>query len=119
MPTIYSTFSTRTGTEKLRAGPVWDSISHGNDLSVVYFVRSKTNLWYFETTFYNNAHASGATFSQLHLPLFLSRRWNGFLTGMDPEREVREALSMNWTLLSEAVARDCQRWGKASNQGQG
>jgi hypothetical protein len=116
----YSTFFHKDRNGKLRAGPVWDlDLSFGNDLFQWYFDRSKTNLWYFEDYFYNNGSRFWRDlFYNNTFRCYLSRRWNGLLQpGMPLNREVREAfIDETVTLISEAVARDCQRWGKASNQ---
>ncbi len=115
----YSTYFHKDRNGKLRAGPVWDlDLSFGNDLFQWYLDRSKTNLWYFED-YYNN-NGSRFWYDLFHNNTFrcyLSKRWHGLLeTGMPLNREVREAfIDETVALISEAVVRDCQRWGKNSN----
>jgi len=115
----YSTYFHKDRNGKLRAGPVWDlDLTFGNDLFQWNMDRSKTNLWYFEDDFYNN----GSRFwhDLFHNSLFrcyLSKRWNELLEPEMPlNRPAREAfLDETVELISEAVARDCQRWGKQTN----
>lgn len=116
----YSTYFHKDRNGKLRAGPVWDiDLSFGNDLFQWYFDRSKTDLWYFEDYNYNNG--SRFWYDLFHNNTFrcyLSKRWNELLaSGMPLNRDVREAfIDETITLISEAIARDCQRWGKSANQ---
>jgi hypothetical protein len=116
----YSTFFHKDRNGKLRAGPVWDlDLSFGNDLFQWYLDRSKTNLWYFEDYYYNNGSRFWRDlFYNNTFKCYLSRRWHSLIEpGMPLNREVREAfIDETVTLISEAAARDCQRWGKVSNQ---
>jgi hypothetical protein len=116
----YSTFFHKDRNGKLRAGPVWDlDLSFGNDLFQWYLDRSKTNLWYFEDYYYNNGSRFWRDlFYNNTFKCYLSRRWHALIEpGMPLNREVREAfIDETVALISEAVARDCQRWGKISNQ---
>jgi len=116
----YSTYFHKERNGKLRAGPVWDlDLSFGNDLFQWYLDRSKTYLWYFEDYYYNNG--SRFWYDLFHnstYRCYLSRRWNELLEpGMPLNRTVREAfIDETIALISEAVARDCQRWNKIANQ---
>ena len=116
----YSTFFHKDRNGKLRAGPVWDlDLSFGNDLFQWYLDRSKTNLWYFEDYYYNNGSRFWRDlFYNNTFKCYLSRRWHALIEpGMPLNKEVREAfIDETVALISEAVARDCQRWGKISNQ---
>lgn len=116
----YSTFFHKDRNGKLRAGPVWDlDLSFGNDLFQWYLDRSKTNLWYFEDYYYNNGSRFWRDlFYNNTFKCYLSRRWHGLTEpGMPLNRVVREAfIDETVALISEAVVRDCQRWGKVSNQ---
>ena len=116
----YSTFFHKDRNGKLRAGPVWDlDLSFGNDLFQWYLDRSKTNLWYFEDYYYNNGSRFWRDlFYNNTFKCYLSKRWHQVLQpGMPLNRNVREAfLDETVVLISEAVVRDCQRWGKVSNQ---
>ncbi len=116
----YSTFFHKDRNGKLRAGPVWDlDLSFGNDLFQWYLDRSKTNLWYFEDYYYNNGSRFWRDlFHNNTFRCYLSKRWHDLLEpGMPLNRTVREAfLDETVTLISEAVPRDSQRWGKAANQ---
>jgi len=112
----YSTYFHKDRNGKLRAGPVWDlDLSFGNDLFQWDMDRSKTNLWYFEDYFYNNGSRFWRDlFYNSQFRCYLSKRWNDLLQPEMPlNRSVREAfLDETVALISEAVARDCQRWGK-------
>lgn len=116
----YSTYFHKDRNGKLRAGPVWDlDLSFGNDLFQWYLDRSKTNLWYFEDYYYNNGSRFWRDlFYNNTFKCYLSRRWHGLTEpGMPLNRVVREAfIDETVALISEAVVRDCQRWGKVSNQ---
>jgi len=116
----YSTYFHKDRNGKLRAGPVWDlDLSFGNDLFQWYLDRSKPNLWYFEDYYYNNGSRFWRDlFHNSTFRCYLSRRWNELLeTGMPLNRTVRESfVDETAALISEAVVRDCQRWGKVSNQ---
>jgi hypothetical protein len=116
----YSTYFHKDRNGKLRAGPVWDlDLSFGNDLFQWSFDRSKTYLWYFEDYYYNNGSKFWRDlFHNNTFRCYLSKRWHELLeTGMPLNKTVREAfLDETVALISEAVPRDCQRWGKAANQ---
>lgn len=116
----YSTFFHKDRNGKLRAGPVWDlDLSFGNDLFQWGMDRSKTYLWYFEDYYYNNGSRFWRDlFHNSTFKCYLSRRWNELLQpGMPLNKTVREAfLDETVALISEAVARDCQRWNKRAWQ---
>lgn len=116
----YSTYFHKDRNGKLRAGPVWDlDLSFGNDLFQWNMDRSKTNLWYFEDYYYNNGSRFWRDlFHNNTFRCYLSKRWNELLNpGMPLNRTVREAfIDETVALISEAVARDCQRWNKRANQ---
>jgi hypothetical protein len=117
----YSTYFHKDRNGKLRAGPVWDlDLSFGNDLFQWYMDRSKTNLWYFEDYYYNNGSRFWRDlFHNSTYRCYLSKRWNELLgPGMPLNRTVRESfIDETVALISEAVVRDCQRWGKIANHG--
>ena len=117
----YSTYFHKDRNGKLRAGPVWDlDLSFGNDLFQWYMDRSKTNLWYFEDYYYNNGSRFWRDlFHNSTYRCYLSKRWNELLRpGMPLNRTVRESfIDETVALISEAVVRDCQRWGKIANHG--
>ncbi len=116
----YSTYFHKDRNGKLRAGPVWDlDLSFGNDLFQWYFNRSKPYLWYFEDYYYNNGSRFWRDlFYNSQYRCYLSKRWHELLEpGMPLSRQSREAfIDETVALISEAVARDCQRWGKVSKQ---
>jgi hypothetical protein len=116
----YSTYFHKDRNGKLRAGPVWDlDLSFGNDLFQWYLDRSKTNLWYFEDYYYNNGSRFWRDlFHNNTFRCYLTKRWNELLNpGMPLNRAVRETfIDETVALISEAVARDCQRWNKRANQ---
>jgi len=115
----YSTYFHKDRNGKLRAGPVWDlDLSFGNDLFQWYLDRSKTNLWYFEDYYYNNGSRFWRDlFHNVTFRCYLSKRWNELQgPGMPLNRTGRESfLDETVALISEAVVRDCQRWGKIAN----
>ncbi len=117
----YSTYFHKDRNGKLRAGPVWDlDLSFGNDLFQWYMDRSKTNLWYFEDYYYNNGSRFWRDlFHNSTYRCYLSKRWNELLgPGMPLNRTVRDSfIDETVALISEAVVRDCQRWGKIANHG--
>ena len=116
----YSTYFHKDRNGKLRAGPVWDlDLSFGNDLFQWYMDRSKTYLWYFEDYYNNNGSRFWRDlFHNSTFNCYLSRRWHELLKpGMPLNGAVREAfIDETAALISEAVARDCQRWNKRANQ---
>lgn len=115
----YSTYFHKDRNGKLRAGPVWDlDLTFGNDLFHWNMDRSKTNLWYFEDHFHNNGSRFWRDlFHNSVFRCYLSKRWNELLEPEMPlNRLVREAfLDETVEMVSEAIARDCQRWGKQAN----
>lgn len=115
----YSTYFHKDRNGKLRAGPVWDlDLSFGNDLFQWYLDRSKTYLWYFEDYFYNNGSRFWRDlFHNNTFRCYLSKRWHELLEpGMPLNRSVRETfLDETAALISEALVRECQRWGKTAN----
>ena len=116
----YSTYFHKDRNGKLRAGPVWDlDLSFGNDLFQWNLDRSRTDLWYFEDFWYNNG--SRFWYDLFHnstYRCYLSKRWNELLEpGMPLNHAVRETfIDETVALISEAVARDCQRWNKRALQ---
>jgi hypothetical protein len=116
----YSTYFHKDRNGKLRAGPVWDlDLSFGNDLFQWDLDRSRTDLWYFEDFWYNNGSRFWYDlFHESTYRCYLSKRWNELLEpGMPLNRTVREAfIDETVALISEAVARDCQRWNKRARQ---
>lgn len=114
----YSTYFHKDRNGKLRAGPVWDlDLSFGNDLFQWNLDRSKTNLWYFEDYWYNNGSRFWRDmFHNSQFRCYLSKRWNEMLAPEMPlNKTVREAfLDETVSMISEAVTRDCQRWGKTA-----
>ena len=115
----YSTYFHKDRNGKLRAGPIWDlDLTFGNDLFHWNMDRSKTNLWYFEDHFYNNGSRFWRDlFHNSVFRCYLSKRWNELLEPEMPlNRPVREAfIDETVELISEAIARDCQRWNKQTN----
>jgi hypothetical protein len=112
----YSTFFHKDRNGKLRAGPIWDmDLTFGNDLFQWYLDRSKTNLWYFEDQYYNNG--SRFWYDLFHnntYRCYLSKRWNELIQPGQPMHpdSIEAFIDKTVVLISEAVARDYQRWGK-------
>ncbi len=118
----YSTYFHKDRNGKLRAGPIWDmDLTFGNDLFQWYMDRSKTNLWYFEDQYYNNG--SRFWYDLFHnntYRCYLSKRWNEIIQpGQPMHRDSIEAIiDKTVALISEAVARDYQRWDKLGSHSQ-
>jgi hypothetical protein len=118
----YSTYFHKDRNGKLRAGPVWDiDLSFGNDLFQWYLDRSKTYLWYFEDYYYNN----GSTFwrdlfHNTQYKCYLSKRWNELIQPGQTLNQAALSALIDSTVseISEAVAREYQRWGKSGSHPQ-
>jgi hypothetical protein len=113
----YSTFFHKDRNGKLRAGPIWDlDLSFGNDLFMWGFDRSKTNLWYFNNgsrfwydLFYNSTYKC-----------YLAKRWNEVIQPGQPmyPDSIKAFIDKTVTYISEAVARDYERWDKLGSHAQ-
>jgi hypothetical protein len=118
----YSTFFHKDRNGKLRAGPIWDlDLSFGNDLFFWGFDRSKTNLWYFEDPYYNNGSRFWYDlFYNSTYKCYLTRRWNEIIQPGQPMHpdSINAFIDKTVTLISEAAARDYERWDKIGSHAQ-
>ncbi|HUW93822.1 MAG TPA: CotH kinase family protein, partial [Bacteroidales bacterium] len=118
----YSTFFHKDRNGKLRAGPIWDmDLSFGNDLFMWGFDRSKTNLWYFEDQYYNNGSRFWYDlFHNTTYKCYFSKRWNELIQPGQPLHpdSIETFIDQTVALISEAMARDFERWGKLGSHSQ-
>ncbi|MFO7575785.1 MAG: CotH kinase family protein, partial [Bacteroidales bacterium] len=118
----YSTYFHKDRNGKLRAGPVWDiDLSFGNDLFQWYLDRSKTYLWYFEDYYYNNGSRFWRDlFYNTQYRCYLSKRWNELIQPGQPLNQAALSALIDSAVseISEAVAREYQRWGKIGSHSQ-
>lgn len=117
----YSTYFHKDRNGKLRAGPLWDfDLTYGNDLFIWNFDRSKTYIWQFQ---YGGNDGSRFWYDLFYNPQFrcyLSRRWNELIQPGQPLSHalLEDFIDQTAALISEAVARDYQRWGKSGSHTQ-
>jgi hypothetical protein len=118
----YSTFFHKDRNGKLSAGPIWDlDLSFGNDLFFWGMDRSKTNLWYFEDQYYNNGSRFWYDlFYNNTYKCYLARRWNEVIQPGQPmyPDSIKAFIDKTVTYISEAVARDYERWNKLGSHAQ-
>ena len=118
----YSTFFHKDRNGKLRAGPIWDlDLSFGNDLFFWGLDRSKTNLWYFEDPYYNNGSRFWYDlFYNSTYKCYLAKRWNEITQPGQPmyPDSIKAFIDKTVTYISEAVARDYERWDKLGSHAQ-
>jgi hypothetical protein len=118
----YSTYFHKDRNGKLRAGPIWDlDLSFGNDLFFWGFDRSKTNLWYFEDPYYNNGSRFWYDlFYNNTYKCYLAKRWNEIIQPGQPMHpdSINALIDKTVTNISEAVARDYERWDKLGSHPQ-
>jgi hypothetical protein len=105
---------------KLRAGPIWDyNLTFGNDLGNMfgfYFDRSHTNVWQFN---YSNTGANfwGDLFADPTFKCYLSKRFDTLTKTGEPlnNEYVSNLIDDTVALISEAVAREDERWNTIDN----
>ncbi|MFZ0472230.1 MAG: CotH kinase family protein [Bacteroidales bacterium] len=118
----YSTFFHKDRNGKLRAGPIWDlDLSFGNDLFFWGMDRSKTNLWYFEDPYYNNGSRFWYDlFYNSTYKCYLAKRWNEVIQPGQPmyPDSIKAFIDKTVTYISEAMARDYERWDKLGSHAQ-
>lgn len=107
-----STYFHKDTQGKLRAGPVWDfNLTFGNDIQ---YNRSRYNVWQFSN--YNNEGAKFWTelFNNPNFKCHLSRRWHELTDDEQPlnSESVFAFIDEALVPITEAITRDCQRWGK-------
>jgi hypothetical protein len=118
----YSTYFHKDRNGKLRAGPLWDmDLSFGNDLFMWGMDRSKTNLWYFQDEFWNNGSRFWYDlFYNSTFKCYLSKRWNEIIQPGQPMHpdSIDAFIDKTVVMISEAVARDYERWDKLGSHSQ-
>jgi len=117
----YSTYFHKDRNGKLRAGPVWDlDLSYGNDLFMWYLDRSKTNVWQFEYGGNDGSRFWRDLFYNSQFRCYLSKRWNELIMTGQPLNQASLYAFIDQTAesVSEAAARDYQRWGKSGSHSQ-
>ena len=114
----YSTYFHKDRNGKLRAGPVWDlDLTFGNDLFMWWLDRSKTNVWQFEYGGNDGSRFWRDLFYNSQFKCYLSKRWNELIMPGQPLNQASMEAFVDQTaaMISEAVARDYQRWGKVGS----
>ncbi|MDZ7636460.1 MAG: CotH kinase family protein [Bacteroidales bacterium] len=117
----YSTYFHKDRNGKLRAGPVWDlDLTYGNDLFMWYLDRSKTNVWQFEYGGNDGSRFWRDLFYNSQYKCYLSRRWNQLIMPGQPlnQASLEDFIDRTAVLITEAAARDYQRWGKTGSHAQ-
>lgn len=114
----YSTYFHKDRGGKLRAGPVWDfNLTYGNDLFILGFDRSKSNVWQFADG--NNTGAKFWTdlFNDSTYKCYFAKRWNELTqTGNSLNyNKLSQFIDETVTYISEAKVRENQRWGTIPN----
>ncbi|MRR22180.1 T9SS type A sorting domain-containing protein, partial [bacterium] len=105
----------------LRAGPVWDlDLTYGNDLFMWYLDRSKTNVWQFQYGGNDGSRFWRDLFLNSQFRCYLSKRWNELIMPGEPlnQASLEGFIDQTAELISEAAARDYQRWGKTGSHTQ-
>lgn len=117
----YSTYFHKDRNGKLRAGPVWDlDLTFGNDLFMWYLDRSKTNVWQFQYGGNDGSRFWRDLFYNSQFRCYLSKRWNELIMPGQPlnQASLEAFTDQTAALISEAAARDYQRWGKIGSHAQ-
>jgi len=111
----YSTFFHKDRNGKLRAGPIWDlDLTFGNDLFMWGLDRSKPNVWFFQDYQNDGSRFWRDLFYNSQFKCYLAKRWNELIAPGQPLNRVVISSFIDITAdsISEAAARDYQRWGK-------
>ena len=117
----YSTYFHKDRNGKLRAGPVWDlDLTYGNDLFMWYLDRSKTDVWQFQYGGNDGSRFWRDLFYNSQFRCYLSKRWNELILPGQPlnQSSLEAFIDQTVTDISEAVARDYQKWGKTGSHAQ-
>ncbi len=117
----YSTYFHKDRNGKLRAGPLWDfDLTYGNDLFMWSFDRSKTYVWQFQYGGNDGSRFWYDLFYNSQFRCYLSKRWNELTQPGQPLNHalLEDFIDQTAALISEAVARDYQRWGKSGSHTQ-
>ena len=117
----YSTYFHKDRNGKLRAGPLWDlDLTYGNDLFMWSFDRSKTYVWQFQYGGNDGSRFWYDLFYNTQFRCYLSKRWNELIQPGQPlnQASLEAFIDQTAALISEAVERDYQRWGKSGSHTQ-
>lgn len=110
----FSTFFHKDRNGKLRAGPIWDfNLTYGNDLVMYNLDRSHTDIWQFDNWDNVGPMFWKDLFDDNDFHCYLSRRWSQLTASGMPLNltEIESFINETVDLISEASARDEQRWG--------
>ena len=114
----FSTFFHKDRCGKLRAGPVWDyNLAYGYD---AFGNRSKYDVWQFNNTDNNGPKFWKDLFDTDAFRCYMAKRWNELTaTGapFDYDRLIARIDEID-ALITEAIARDNQRWNQMSQHNQ-
>ena len=100
---------------KLRAGPVWDfNLSFGHD---EFGDRSHTDIWQFDNGDNEGPRFWKQLFANTEFKCYLSKRWNSLTTTGNVLNydNLSDYIDETVELISEAAAREQQRWGTVPN----
>lgn len=117
----YSTYFHKDLNGKLRAGPLWDlDLSYGNDLFQWFLDRSKPDIWFFQDYQNDGSRFWRDLFYNTQFRCYLSRRFNELIQPGQPlnQSNLESYIDQTVANISEAVARDYTRWGKAGGHAQ-
>lgn len=100
---------------KLRAGPIWDyNLTFGNDIQ---YNRSRYNVWQFSN--YNNEGSKFWTdlYNNPSYKCYMSKRWHELTDSGQvlSSNRVFDYIDESIAPITEAISRDCQRWGKTDH----
>jgi hypothetical protein len=114
----YSTFFHKDRNGKLRSGPIWDlDLTFGNDLFMWGFDRSKPDVWFFQDWQNDGSRFWRDLFYNSQFRCYLAKRWNELIAPGQPLNHdvISSFIDATADSISEAVAREYQRWGKTGS----
>lgn len=115
----YSTYFHKDRNGKLRAGPVWDfDLTYGNDLFHWGLNRSFYYVWQFDNGDNTGSKFWRDLFNNTTFKCYLTKRWHQLTSensALNFER-ITGRIDETVTLISEAAARENQRWGTVPYQ---
>ncbi|RZJ67843.1 MAG: T9SS type A sorting domain-containing protein [Flavobacterium sp.] len=113
----FSTYFHKDRAGKLRAGPIWDyNLTYGNDLGGMPG-RSEFDVWQFDNGDNTGAKFWKDLFDNPTFKCYLSKRFHDLTQPGQPLRHNNIVTFIDQTvvLISEAEARDDQRWNSVTN----
>lgn len=114
----FSTYFHKDRDGKLRAGPIWDfNLTYNNELPYWWEVRSKTDVWQFSNGDNEGAKFWTDLFNSPNYKCYMSKRWNTLTNSGQPLNYSSIVAFIDNTVntISEAAAREHQKWGTVSN----